>query len=559
MKKKGKEQFYEELEKFVVTRLRAFPTLRSYESGENWENAEERQVHMDIDWVKRQLLRQSRGNVECPHITNHTICHEMFWNACKGYSRLYIQIRDLTSEQEGYSDCFKTKVEGEEESGVVTLSCTLLSLQMLDYDTMMFQAMENENEEYRQAAIKHYRPYLFDYVAEINQEQYKKIQEIQRQQKSEESDLSFMEDSDNSYFWLECTFEPNDKKSYLELDGYVVQSASRIEKIRAQLSILENDKNSAKMKKEVLDAYKLKRPCVSDPQFCNELKNKLDRLESIYIYRIGNGNCVYAESKNQDSSFFYDIGFNYKHQPKKLTSRSTYNYSSAMHKIYAQTPSFFILSHWDMDHVAGSYAAKKGFLDKKWFASDCKDAGTNIMRLAKYLDMKGNLLRVDRSKGGRLLGKFKIGSDDVTYKLFMGQKASCDSSYANCEGIVIKYEEPDNTVLMMGDVNYASYNIAVTKYNNSVKSASGTPETEFADTQIDYLIVPHHGSEHTAYDLITDSGRVEMQGKQAIICCTNKESDNRPNKDHRDELERRFEVATTEKEGKATDFIQIQL
>ena len=39
------------------------------------------------------------------------------------------------------------------------------------------------------------------------------------------------------------------------------------------------------MKKEVLDAYKLKRPCVSDPQFCNELKNKLDRLESIYIYR----------------------------------------------------------------------------------------------------------------------------------------------------------------------------------------------------------------------------------------------------------------------------------
>ena len=442
---------------------------------------------------------------------------------------------------------------------MVTLSCTLLSLQMLDYDTMMFQAMENENEEYRQAAIKHYRPYLFDYVAEINQEQYKKIQEIQRQQKSEESDLSFMEDSDNSYFWLECTFEPNDKKSYLELDGYVVQSASRIEKIRAQLSILENDKNSAKMKKEVLDAYKLKRPCVSDPQFCNELKNKLDRLESIYIYRIGNGNCVYAESKNKDSSFFYDIGFNYKHQPKKLTSRSTYNYSSAMHKIYAQTPSFFILSHWDMDHVAGSYAAKKGFLDKKWFAPDCKDAGTNIMRLAKYLDMKGNLLRVDRSKGGRLLGKFKIGSDDVTYKLFMGQKASCDSSYANCEGIVIKYEDPDNTVLMMGDVNYASYNIAVTKYNNSMKSASGTPETEFADTQIDYLIVPHHGSEHTAYDLITDSGRVKMQGKQAIICCTNKESDNRPNKDHRDELERRFEVATTEKEGKATDFIQIQL
>ena len=96
--------------------------------------------------------------------------------------------------------------------GVVTLSCTLLSLQMLDYDTMMFQAMENENEEYRQAAIKHYLPYLFDYVAEINQEQYKKIQEIQRQQKVKKATYLFMEDSDDSHFWLECTFEPNDKK-----------------------------------------------------------------------------------------------------------------------------------------------------------------------------------------------------------------------------------------------------------------------------------------------------------------------------------------------------------
>ncbi len=33
MKKNGKEQFYEELEKFVVTRLRAFPKLHSYEAG----------------------------------------------------------------------------------------------------------------------------------------------------------------------------------------------------------------------------------------------------------------------------------------------------------------------------------------------------------------------------------------------------------------------------------------------------------------------------------------------------------------------------------------------
>ena len=125
--------------------------------------------------------------------------------------------------------------------------------------------------------------------------------------------------------------------------------------------------------------------------------------------------------------------------------------------------------------------------------------------------------------------------------------------------LLFKYKDPKNTVLMMGDVNYESYNIAVKNYNNSIKSASGTRKNEFADTKIDYLIAPNHGSRHTSYNLITDSGRTKMQGKLAVICCTNKAKDDRPSRCHRKELKRRFTVSTTEKEGKAIDFILIQL
>lgn len=567
MKEKGNERLYREIEKFVVTRLRVCTYWDVYNrlKEEVFWDAWNRQRYMENEWYRYESKESRRINTNFPQLTNHEVCHEMFWNAFRGYSRLYIQIRNLISEEAECSNCFgqnldnKETREGKDGESTITLSCTLLSLQMLDYDTMMFRAMENqEDEEYRQAAIKYYRPYLFDYVTEIDQDQYKKIQEIQKRQKRMEREFSAGEDLDDSYFWLACTFQPNKNEAHLELDGYVVQSASRIQKISAKLSVLENDKTSATKKKEILNVYKIKRPCVSDGQFYSELKNKFDGLESIYAYQIGNGNCVYAESKSRDNSFFYDIGFNYKHHPKKLTSRSKYTYCSTMRKIYAQNPSFFILSHWDMDHVAGSYAAKKDFLDKKWFAPDCHDASANVVRLAKYLDVKGNLLCVDRSKGGRLLGEFKIGSD-VTYKLFMGQKASCDSSYANCEGIVIKYEDPDNTVLMMGDVNYESYNIAIKNYNNSIKSIPGIPENEFADTKIDYLIVPHHGSRHTSYNLITDSGRAKIQGKQAIICCTNKPKDDRPNENHRDELWKRFMVVTTEVEGEKDHYIQIQL
>lgn len=568
----GNESLYQELEKFVTTRLRPFLSdqcLRlnqalDKEIEEKYWDTKERSAYINNVWegIKYTYTyrKDSEEFVYFPKLTNHEICHEMFSNAFRGYSRMFIQMPNLNLEENKFENYLKKDttakhIEGED---VFTLSCTLLTLQMLDYDIMMFKAMDDQGDkEYRDAAIKHYRPYLFNYVAEIDVEKYNKLLELQRCQERCESNIISPDEQDKSYIWFECTFNPFTNESLVDFNGYVVQSASSIDKIKIDLSIIEDNGAAVKVKKSILDGYKMKHTCTNDVDFIRELdgeiKGKLDSLSSIYVYRIGNGNCVYAENKQKDKGFFFDIGFNYRHRPKKLSSNSTYNYSSAMRKILAKDSSFFILSHWDMDHIAGSFAARKNFLDKKWFVPDCYDACITVQRLAKYLDLKGNLFRVERKKGGRMIGTVQIGT--TIYKLFIGEKAFCDSSHPNCEGIVVKYEDTNNTVLMMGDVNYRSFNKAIENNNNN--NVGSTIEPLFADTPIDYLIVPHHGSEYTDYNLIT--GKSVISGKEAIICCTDVTSDNRPNELHRNELKKRFDVYTTESDAKITDYIEIQL
>lgn len=427
---------------------------------------------------------------------------------------------------------------------------------MLDYDIMMFRAMSDaEDEEYKKEAQQYYRPYIFSYVAEVTQEKYIKLKELQKRLVGSERTSPDVEDGSSPYVWMSCTFNPDIDASYVDLGGYVVQSASDINKIRADIYIIEDEKPPIATVNSILDGYFLNSSCVKDDNsFIQSMEKKLGHnpLSTIDVYKIGNGNCVYAQEANSDVSFFYDIGFNYRHRPQRIAPGVSYSYIETMKEIHAKAPSFFILSHWDMDHVAGAAAARKDFFDKVWFAPDCYDACTDAKRLAIYLDLKNNLFLAKRrprksTQPGRLIGQIDIKSAAVPsqtmaiYKFYMGKKDRCDSSYPNCEGIVIEYVDTikKKKVMMMGDVNYASFNRA--------RSANG--DTSFADTQIDYLIVPHHGSERTAYERITDSNRIVIKGSMAIICCTGECKNNRPNSSHREELEKRFDqnVCITEK------------
>lgn len=557
---KGKMRLMWELEKFVVTRLKPIPFEYSYD---NLSSVKERFCLMDEFWQNHssQYENNSNGSICFPQLTNHEICHEMFWNAYRGRSKMYIQIKDLRFDDEMFSrkstdSKYRDRIQSETENEAITLQCSLLTLQMLDYDVMMFRAMsDQEDEEHRTEAQKFYRPYLFSYVAEINRKTFEGLKKLQKRTAKSVDNVRCEE---SPYFWLPCTFNSNNSASNIKLDGYVVQSASNINKIKKNLYIIDNEKTPESIVESIWDEYELSNSCImNDDTFTKEIESKLgnDVLEAIDVYKIGNGNCIYAQSGK--TGFFYDIGFNCRHRPKKIAPGVNYSYSNTMKKVYAQKPSFFILSHWDMDHIAGSFAARKDFLDKDWFAPNCNDAFTDAKRLAKYLDMKEHLFLAERPSNNsyysaRLIGQIDINNPNLsaTYKLYMGEKVPCDNSCPNCEGIVIEYKDHNKgtVVLMMGDVNYESFNKARSK------------SKPIADFHIDYLIAPHHGSAHTNYKKLT--GGSAPKGKEAIICCTNNKDkyENRPNKEHKDELNKRFiNVTTTEEASTITNCIRITL
>lgn len=443
---RGRERLMQELEQFTVKKLGLCDICPdAFKFCDTLPSTKERLNRIYECWNRRKSRTGWREFVQSSQLTNHEICHEMFRHALKGRLKTYIQIKDLRhSEESNISFCHQS--DGEDR--VVTLSCSLMTIQMLEYDTMMFEAMrDEEDQEYREAAQRFYRPYLFSYVMELDEKKYdalKKLQERVAEESRRENNES------DPYLWFACTFASNSEGSDISLDGYVVQSASRISKIKAPLYIkIEDPTTSRRMAKSILDVYKLNPSCLKDdPSFTQRLQQKLghDRLSTIDVYKVGNGNCVYAQGESGDMSFFYDIGFHYRHRPKIIVPGKLYSYVESMKRIYAQKPSFFILSHWDMDHIAGSAAARKDFLDQDWFAPDCWDACADAKRLAQYLDLKNHLFLAKRPisgvGAGRCIGKVDVVSSAAspqilaTYQFYMGEKAQRDSSLPNCEGSI---------------------------------------------------------------------------------------------------------------------------
>ena len=103
-----------------------------------WNDREERSAIMQRAW--REGRHGERIGHQQPN--NHELCHEMFRNAYNGRSLMFIQREEL----------FRGKIKFEKEEKV-TFSFSLAILQMFDYDIMMFNIMENsEDEAYADAA-----------------------------------------------------------------------------------------------------------------------------------------------------------------------------------------------------------------------------------------------------------------------------------------------------------------------------------------------------------------------------------------------------------------------
>lgn len=95
MDETDKKRLTRELEKFVVTRLRPLSECPCYDylaHEDNFPDAESRLRESNERWrhYRGRYWTSPDGLVDFSQLTNHEICHEMFWNAFRGRSKLYI-------------------------------------------------------------------------------------------------------------------------------------------------------------------------------------------------------------------------------------------------------------------------------------------------------------------------------------------------------------------------------------------------------------------------------------------------------------------------------------
>lgn len=527
-----------------------------YTSGD-FELELEKFIQMELKGKTELNLDEYKNLPDQLQMNNHEICHEMFRNAYRGFVNTYIE---MPNPRKFEGDCYTKTSDGS-----IHLTCSLITSQTLHYDEMIFSAIHDSNHpENKEKAIKFYRPYLFGYVVTLSKDQVEQIVKLEKVlQRSfvSQADTN-LKDYFANYVVLHCSFvKPKNNEAVITLDGYVIQSASQIKKVAMPLYIFANTKNltfpSPKTAATYWTAYDIcNKAKVTDTEFSDLLESYLKSIpiSQVIIYKIGNGNCIYVENGKNKQGFFYDIGFHLGQNPSKNKQKKNFNYVSAIDKAKKQTPSFVFLSHWDMDHITGHYEMRKKIYDVNWFAPSCENISVNAKRAASYLYLKGNLYTAARPSGtggrhARLIGrtiavKDSAGIPLAAYEFYIGEfVCGVNDTFANSEGIVIKYDDciTQKTLLMMGDVNYKAFNAART---HALKKS-------FAKTKIDYLVAPHHGSKHTAYSLITEGSPV-LNGERAVFCCNNSGKD-RPNDEHRKELEKRFQDVTTTEDVNSPD------
>lgn len=172
---------------------------------------------------RKELVEEYIAN--SPQMTNHEICHQMFRNAFRGRTKMFIQMYN----------CMKSNIEED----IITVQYSLVTSQMLKYDQMMLKAMNDKNDnEYRNEVLKYYRPYFFSFIAEIKRSEYESIKNLHEELYSKDR-------MDDSYIWMQCSFlPPNDE--HIKLSGYVAESASNFDKIKAELYLIKNKNFSQK-------------------------------------------------------------------------------------------------------------------------------------------------------------------------------------------------------------------------------------------------------------------------------------------------------------------------
>lgn len=335
------------------------------------------------------------------------------------------------------------------------LSFSLITEKILDFDV-----------EYR--TVTGYRPFFLSYVATENIEAFVK--------KYEES-VKENEQLDYVDRWFEISFSDKEPATPIfEFEGYVEYSASPIKYIQKSLKIIATSIPND-VKEKINETYSVSTTDNGDVDYIFRGVFGGASYKKARVYNVGHGNFITVNGKKGKDrfSFIYDIG---THRGRFGAMKT--KYSRAKHAIAGCIPNAVILSHWDSDHFMGVVFAKDIIFEKKWFAPDVNDSGTNAKRLACFLDYKGVLVMVEKNDFARVISETDI------MKLMMGKNKSTNHiTKVNCSGLAFKITTTYNNKKVsrfMGDVPYAA-----------LVDASGNNLMKDDIKKNDNLVMPHHG------------------------------------------------------------------
>lgn len=418
---------------------------------------------------------------------------------------------------------------------------SVLSNEVLEYDSFVFGMLNEENTEFSSVIREVYRPYFIEYYVDAS-----KLTQEQR---------GFFTNPENRTNWFKAYFA-DDENSNTDVERWLFEgvfsySASPVTYKKRKL-VIDCDSVDDSVLNRINRTYKFPTGyCSNDSVIISELQNIFHDVifNKVRAYRVGNGNCIYSygKAKKKEKRLLYDIGFDNNTSVREfdLHTSSSCPYHSAIIRIRNLNPHCIIISHWDSDHYKACAYGNKTIFDCLWIAPDVNDAAANAKRLGAYLYKIGKIRFVPRDIAREIKIPLTSNNDLV---LYVGRNGG-DLSKINCEGIAVKHENRlwKNKVircLMMGDVSYKSL----------PSSANFKTENPY-----EYLIAPHHGSK---MDLALLYGPLKSRkkGRKAVICCNDNKNPavpDRPEDVHRIRLRKWYrEVAMTENAG---SYVQINL
>lgn len=432
----------------------------------------------------KNILSHESLNVHDYRNLHHNLCKLMFHDVKQG-KEVWIQIDDIYSSNEN--------LDSENPKNFVRVS--LLNQNMLDYDRNMFQLLSSENE-YQELARNVFRPYFLHFLIDVT--------------KIDEKSITFISNPENLGQWFKGEFlQKENVPDMMEnlMEGLIESSASPVHYEKHTL-IIKNIHLGSIILKEINDTYDAPSIGVrSDKYVNNELKHIFNntKFSKVRVYNVGNGNCIYIKGLDgkKPKNLLYDIGYHNHFYPRRVLGRTSYQRSIHAIRSFSKHLDCIILSHWDLDHILGCAHAPQYLFHRKWIAPNFPPKERTVIsarRLAVYLDRIGSLILVDRNPTPQRTNAFACLTDQTsksTISFWIGnglarripgvkrKKADSRISKINREGIIIEianinHHGKNTNCLLSGDVPYSSMPNGVNLITNK--------------SPLDYLVVPHHGS-----------------------------------------------------------------